>query len=151
MVAEKDNLGATPCFFDSRSTVNMGRVSHRRDTTLHMEWYRKQSCTLDPSFSNPLGSQILIYRRTATWKICEISPKEQLLTFRFSTQGYLWRERNNSNGVGVIHAPLAHRTEPAKFSQAQSQHRLIPLMLAEVNSKKARKSEHGRAKSSAQF
>jgi hypothetical protein len=22
-----------------------------------MEWYRKQSCTLDPSFSNPLGSR----------------------------------------------------------------------------------------------
>ena len=38
-----------------------------------------------------------------------------------------------------------------KFFKAQSRLRLIPRMRAQVNLKKARKSEHGRAKSSARF
>jgi len=38
-----------------------------------------------------------------------------------------------------------------KLFKAQSQHGLIPLLLAQVNLKKPRKSEHGRAKSSARF
>jgi hypothetical protein len=42
------------------------------------------------------GTTKMTNRILTTWKIFEISPKEQLLTFRFSTQVYLWRETDVS-------------------------------------------------------